>query len=756
MVLLKEIVVYELVDAKRIVQSQGALWKLSVFEDSHRCSNAAVEFLVSFLRKHELSSSSVTTSGTGLGGLGTSMGMSLDTRGGGIGAAPRATLREKLLDWLCLSLSKEIDPKRLKNSKVAAVVPPYLAAVCLLALFRSGAPPPLTKRAYTEEPTVQKGKGGQGKLRRAFDEDDFYHFGTAKDSDGAEFRWLPHAVGKFFTFGTLGLGWIGLGGPNHVNKNRPSSTTNAQQPISLTELKMVELEHSRALYSHSPTELRIGASEETKTPRKPLLLDGALVRIGIPRNSVGKNHISVALKMRLQNLCVQLFKEKTETLLEMGANIFGAEKRKTLGVNKEKLSLLMTEMVHLCHVIVELVPLLLDGSSGSNRLGDMESPFDEAVFLPLLSSCMAELIGYITENILSLATHPTLLGQVLTSYEAFVMSWKNAMKSTASKKRRKKGKGGKGKDKEKMDVDDKDNNEEEEESDEEEDKEDEGERVERVNEDEEEGEETRKAGSPLAPYFHNLHPLTQNLLIYLRDYAVAAPSLARVPVVSLTATQPSHSHSSTAPSHTVIVDDLDLLDMDMGPSNSNHRNVQDDMEEEEEGEEEGGNSTTTALGREGSATFTDENVTLCVRIVGKSALYSLCESERDVGKVLLEVLQSTHNIQLKFEILHLLLDLCPQKDDHGDTPTEQRLSHSNDKEKEKEEEEHSHRLGYVIKAIKVTDKLSKMPELFGQDIVRRHLLWVLQRLINLLNPKVCFPCFCACLFLLLLLFCFYF
>ena len=744
--LLKEIVVYELVDAKCILKSQATIWKLTIFDDASRCSNAAVEFMVSFLRKHELSSSNnASSAGGGVGKITNSDygGDGLEGMRGGPGST-RLTQRERLLEWLCRSLSKEMpDPKRMKNAKSCGVVPPYLAVAGLLSLFRSGAPPPLTRtpRIHNSHSDPLNKTGG-GKLRRAFDEDDFYHFGALKEFDGTEFIWLPHVVGKYSTFGNLGLGWIGTGSVGKMKAATPN-------PLLATELRLAEIEHSRALYTHSSAELRIGASDEGQQKHKPLLLDASLAKgVGIPRNHVGKNHISTVLRMRMQNTCVRLLKDKADNLLEMGASVFGAQKRKTLGINKDLLTILISEMVSHCHVIVDLLHVVLDAPSAlGNKGGEAEearlkrasgdfSAIDEMVFMPLINPSLNDLIDFISECILQLSTQPAQFFQVLSHYDNFVTSWKSAdgvgaaPLSKKKKKTKPKAKGDKEKEKDDMEVDDgKEDDEEESE------KEGGGGKGDNRRRQNGGGEDEGISPSPLAPFCSALYPVTKVLMGYLREYAAAAPSLARTPVASLAGSQIAHP---TAAPNTILTDDLDLLDIDVRPSAATKTPTTQE-EDEEEDEDIKGEGEGVPASLEGAATFTDENVTLCVRIVGRSALYALCESEQEVGKVLIEVLQATHNVQLKFEIIQLLLDMCRPSSSSNSSNSSSRGLHDDDEmvgDNEEDKAKTECRLDYVRKTLKATQKMAEVPELFGQDIVRRHILWVLQRLISLLNPKV--------------------
>ncbi len=126
---MKGMVETDLVGGKQVIQTQNILWKLSVFEDHHKSTSAALELMTSILQKHELREvadmSWAQTSS------------SKKEISNSVEKESFKTRREKLLYWLLMSLGKENVSLR-SGKSIQKSVAPAQAVEAILALIRPG------------------------------------------------------------------------------------------------------------------------------------------------------------------------------------------------------------------------------------------------------------------------------------------------------------------------------------------------------------------------------------------------------------------------------------------------------------------------------------------------------------------------------------------------------------------------------------------------------------------------------------------
>ncbi len=166
--LMKEILDHDLVDAKLVGESQGELWKASLFNEPAKCGIAAIEFVISFLRRHEIKDAAAEWGGHAEVARGLKKRRYGDPSTDPTGAKDnngQITQRERLVEWLLLSLNRDTINVRLSKNMLKPISP-YLIASAVIALIRPG-PSPAIKDPFDEEEDARSSSQESHPFRRS-------------------------------------------------------------------------------------------------------------------------------------------------------------------------------------------------------------------------------------------------------------------------------------------------------------------------------------------------------------------------------------------------------------------------------------------------------------------------------------------------------------------------------------------------------------------------------------------------------------
>jgi len=125
----------------------------------------------------------------------------------------------------------------------------------------------------------------------------------------------------------------------------------------------------------------------------------------------------------MQSSCVKLLHNHAEELLSMGRALFdSAQKVKTMGLDKNRLVLVLTEVCHLCQVITILLPQLFSSST--------PSPTSDYAFLAvdtertkILFDDLLALFNFLMTSMPPLMTHQQLFHQLFQRLDSLIASW---------------------------------------------------------------------------------------------------------------------------------------------------------------------------------------------------------------------------------------------------------------------------------------------------------------------------------------------
>jgi hypothetical protein len=182
--LMKEILDHDLVDAKLVRESQGELWKASLFNEPSKCGIAGIEFVISFLRRHEIKDTAVEWGGAevarGLKKRRYGDSSSSDLSSASKDSNGQITQRERLVEWLLLSLNRDTINVRLSKNMLKPISP-YLISTAVVALIRPG-PPPTIRAATSSSSSSSSSEEATERAKSTTSESDPYRRSIASAS----------------------------------------------------------------------------------------------------------------------------------------------------------------------------------------------------------------------------------------------------------------------------------------------------------------------------------------------------------------------------------------------------------------------------------------------------------------------------------------------------------------------------------------------------------------------------------------------
>ncbi|KAL6075751.1 non-specific serine/threonine protein kinase [Balamuthia mandrillaris] len=683
--LLKAIIANELLDAKVIAQSQNALWKLNLFQDKSRCTKAALKFLITFIRKHEIRDEMNTFTGVPTD--------SKDRR--------HLSRREKLLEWIMTSLSdfsgqfQSSSQQSLLNSSPAitrkhttfqnpSTDHHNLVATALLALIRSGPPKKVSSCDRNQEARKTDDPFFDSLLKNSF------LYTIVDRYPGEEIRLSTHSF--------------------------------LETQLEVMELRLQEISSSRTL-----------ARYNNKCA-------------SVAKSHLGKNQIPLSSTVRLQNKCLDFLHSRTRELLRVGESllVYSSRKRKTLGVEKNRLEALLLEMLSHCRTILSLFAAVFQSNDSPAPTFD-HNAHEEAPekLYSLIQFDFTKMLAFVSEHARHLAAQVEKLRRILLGIQDIALSYL-PLHYVMLYIHHGKQKLGVKKGKEKLELDS----------------------VEAMALEEEEEEEESEA-TPEATFSSPFAPIINFVLQYLRNYIASSPSRRNHnPHTYFLPPQGSHvaSHQlgpSTTSVSTDITNDLDLMEMPSPPTKDHEaglhaRNPEHETEPMDDvASKDSKNVPVPAWPTTG---FCDECIFLCCFIAGTIASkekngqrtteqvqharddHNLVDESERVASVLRDVLRVSSNVNIKFEIFHHLSLLSfleyttpiePQPEPNApfsSSPTQTSIEIA-------KATAASANLQLVRTILEGTNELLVVPEISGTELARKGILRILQAVASFVDEK---------------------